>query len=86
MEVSKVTSKGQTVIPKAIRDALCIEEGDRLIWRVEGDQLVAIRGFRDPINDLLGLFKDDPGMSVEALLQDRREDLGLENAKWRRLG
>jgi len=84
VEVSKVTSKGQTVIPKAVRDALCIEEGDRLIWRVEGERLVAIRALRDPINDLRGMFKGEN--LVEELLQDRREDLELEEAKWRRLG
>ncbi|BCQ07076.1 transcriptional regulator MraZ [Mycobacterium heckeshornense] len=32
-----VTSKGQVTIPKAVRDALGIQEGDKVIFRVEGD-------------------------------------------------
>jgi antitoxin PrlF len=31
-----VTSKGQVTIPKQVRDALGIEEGDQVVFRVEG--------------------------------------------------
>ncbi|HUF84471.1 MAG TPA: AbrB/MazE/SpoVT family DNA-binding domain-containing protein [Acidimicrobiia bacterium] len=34
---AKVTSKGQVTVPKAVRDALGIEEGDEVIFRVEGN-------------------------------------------------
>ncbi len=34
---STVTSKGQTTIPGAIRKALHIQPGDRLVYVVEGD-------------------------------------------------
>jgi len=30
--VAKVTSKGQTTIPKAIRKALQVAPGDRIVW------------------------------------------------------
>ena len=44
MEVSaRVTSKGQVTIPQAVRDALALEEGDALIFRVEGDRAVIAR-------------------------------------------
>lgn len=32
---SKVTSKGQITIPKDVRDALGIEEGDEVVFRLE---------------------------------------------------
>lgn len=34
--VARVTSKGQVTVPKAVRDALGIEDGDELVFRVEG--------------------------------------------------
>lgn len=41
--VAKVTSKGQVTVPKAVRDALGIEEGDAVVFRVEGDRAVLAR-------------------------------------------
>lgn len=37
---AKVTSKGQVTVPKAVRDALGIEVGDEVVFRVEGDRAV----------------------------------------------
>ena len=37
---ARVTSKGQVTVPKAVRDALGIAEGDHLLFRVEGDRAV----------------------------------------------
>jgi len=46
---ARVTSKGQVTVPKAVRDALGIEEGDEVVFRVEGNQAVLARtpGFLD---------------------------------------
>jgi antitoxin PrlF len=44
MEVAaRVTSKGQVTVPKAVRDALGIEEGDEIVFRVEGSRAVLAR-------------------------------------------
>jgi AbrB family looped-hinge helix DNA binding protein len=40
---AKVTSKGQVTVPKAVRDALGIHEGDEVIFRVEGNRAVLAR-------------------------------------------
>ncbi len=40
---AKVTSKGQVTVPKAVRDALGIEEGDEVVFRVEGKRAVLAR-------------------------------------------
>jgi antitoxin PrlF len=38
-----VTSKGQVTVPKAVRDALGIKEGDEVVFRVEGNRAVLAR-------------------------------------------
>ena len=40
---AKLTSKGQITVPKAVRDALGIKEGDEVVFRVEGDRAVLAR-------------------------------------------
>jgi antitoxin PrlF len=40
---ARVTSKGQVTIPRAVREALGLDEGDHLIFRVEGHRAVLAR-------------------------------------------
>lgn len=40
MEVSRITARGQTTIPKRIRERANLSEGDLLSFRVEADHLV----------------------------------------------
>lgn len=40
---ARVTSKGQVTVPKAVREALGIKDGDALIFRVEGKRAVMAR-------------------------------------------
>lgn len=40
---AKVTSKGQVTVPKLVREALGIHEGDELVFRVEGERAVLAR-------------------------------------------
>lgn len=39
MELSKITARGQTTIPKRIRKAANLHEGDVLAFEIEGDHL-----------------------------------------------
>jgi AbrB family looped-hinge helix DNA binding protein len=44
MEIAaKMSSKGQLTVPKSVRDALGIEEGDEVIFVVEGNRAVLAR-------------------------------------------
>ena len=44
MEVSaRMTSKGQITVPKSVRDALSLGDGDAVVFRVEGDRAVLAR-------------------------------------------
>ena len=40
IDVTKISSKGQVVIPKPIRDSLDLMEGDRLIAYARGDLII----------------------------------------------
>ena len=40
---ARVSSKGQITVPKAVRDALGISEGDEVVFRVEGNRAVLAR-------------------------------------------
>jgi antitoxin PrlF len=41
--VARVTSKGQVTVPKSVRDALGITQGDQLVFRVEGSRAILAR-------------------------------------------
>jgi len=40
---AKITSKGQVTIPKSVRDALRLDEGDELLFRVERSRAVVAK-------------------------------------------
>ena len=74
MEVaSHVTSKGQITIPAAVRRALGLEPGDRVVFRVERGR--AILAKRDDLLDLAGSVPVPPskrGMSWAAVRREAR--------------
>ena len=77
MPTSTLTSKGQTVIPKAIRDHLGLKPGDSLDFVVQDEGEVLIRPLAHDVRRLRGLLRR-PGRSpvtVEEMnraIRDRR--------------
>lgn len=59
MPVSTITSKGQTTVPKEVREALDLEPGSKLRWEVRGGK-VAITTERPALYDLEGFIKHGP--------------------------
>lgn len=44
MDVSaRLSSKGQLTVPRAVREALSLDEGDEVVFRVEGDRAILAR-------------------------------------------
>jgi AbrB family looped-hinge helix DNA binding protein len=44
MEVTaRLSSKGQVTVPRAVREALHLEKGDRVVFRVEGHRALLAR-------------------------------------------
>ena len=61
---SGITAKGQTTLPKAVREALSIQAGDRIRYVIEGRE-VRILPVR-PINRLYGVLQyDGPAATLE---------------------
>jgi len=52
-----LTSKGQTTIPKEIRDSLGMKPGDRMTFTLMPDATVVMRVKGKSVNELAGMLK-----------------------------
>jgi antitoxin PrlF len=57
MAESTVTSKGQITIPKAVRERLHLEPGDKVYFDVHDDGSVSMMTRKHPVEGLFGLLK-----------------------------
>src|SRR5450755_4406724 len=66
---ARLTSKGQTTIPKPIRDSLGMKAGDRMTFTLMPDGVVVMRVKNKHISDLAGLLfkKGRKAVAVEQL-------------------
>lgn len=71
MPTSTITSKGQTTVPKEVREVLDVGPGDRLTWEIRGGK-VAITTERPSLFRWEGIFKDGPADAVEAVKEARK--------------
>lgn len=79
---AKITSKGQLTIPKEVRRALGVREGDNLLFKVNDDGgEVTVRVARRPVSfaDYAGIWREDDGMSVREVNTYVRELRGHES-------
>jgi AbrB family looped-hinge helix DNA binding protein len=78
MEKSKITFKGQVTIPKKIRNALALKEGDSLIFTIEGDHAIL-----KPINkkSLLDFYGTLPASRPYPGLEAIRKEVHGKRAK-----
>ncbi len=53
---SRVSSKGQIVIPEPVRSAMKIEQGDRLEWSTAPDGSCVVRKAKGRLEDLVGVL------------------------------
>lgn len=78
---AKVTSKGQLTIPKEVRRALGVREGDSLVFDVGDDgEEVRVRVARKPVSfaDYEGAWREGKGMSLEEINEYMRELRGYD--------
>ena len=67
--IATLTSKGQTTIPKEIRDSLSLKTGDLLTFTLMPDSTVVMRVKNASVTELAGLFykKGRKAVPVELL-------------------
>ena len=68
MPTATLTSKGQTTVPKEVRDHLGLKPGDRLRFGIQEDGRVVIEAATLPIRRLRGIFpKPDRAVTLEEM-------------------
>lgn len=69
MAVATLTSKGQTTIPKKVREHLKLNPGDKLDFVIESGGRVVIRPAKLDVRELKGLLKRRGGkvLSIEEM-------------------
>jgi antitoxin PrlF len=69
MTVATLTSKGQTTIPKQVREHLKLNPGDKLDFVIESAGRVVIRPAKLDVRELKGLLKRRDGkvLSIEEM-------------------
>lgn len=79
---SRVSSKGQVIIPEPVRSALKVEKGDRLEWSTMSDGSCVVRKVEGQLEDLVGLLgKPADHLSLEAIDAAVRQRLGARRAR-----
>ena len=74
-ETTRVTDKGQTTIPKPLREKYGIEPGDEVVW-IEGEDGIVVRKKGDlPHRGVLaeGLSDEEAQQVAEQLVADTEE-------------
>lgn len=64
MSESTITAKGQTTVPRQVREQLGVGPGTRLIWHVMPDGSLIVRAKTLSILDLAGSLKVPKGKRV----------------------
>ena len=70
MELAKITSKGQITIPVAVRKALGVKDGDKVLFVQEGDRVVMMNA---SLNALLEAQMAFQGVADELGIKDEQD-------------
>ena len=71
MPTSTLTSKGQTTVPKEVREVLDLGVGDKLTWEIRGGR-VAVTTDRPSLLDFEGFIKNSSGDVVAEIAEARK--------------
>jgi len=73
VSIGSVTSKGQITIPKEIREALGLMEGDKVIFILEGERVVVRKVSGEKLSEILSRQKPWPESSMAFQKRVREE-------------
>ncbi len=84
MKQSKVSVRGQTVIPQDLREALGIKPNSEIAWSARDGVLIGVPIPADPIAASLGMLKGS-GFTFADFIADRNRDRELERLREEKL-
>ena len=70
---STVSIRGQTVVPREIREKMGIEPQSKLEWQIIDGQIIVTHIPSDPVRASVGLLKGK-GLTTKDLLAERRKE------------
>lgn len=76
---TKVGPKGQVVIPKAIRDRVGLEPGDRVRVEQEGDAVRVSKSVT--VDQLVGSLPPSEVNALDVLMEERHRDREREDSR-----
>ena len=81
---STVSARGQTTIPREVREQLRIKPKTKLAWSAHDGVITVIPIPEDPIEASFGMLKGK-GYTFENFMEDRRKDRELDRTRVTRL-
>lgn len=70
---TSVSERGQTVIPRKIREKLGITSSTRLEWKIQNGIIIVLPLPADPVRSAVGIL-EGRGVSTSELLAERKVD------------
>ncbi len=74
---TKITERGQTVVPAEIRRRFNLGKSSKLLWMVEGEIITVLPLPDNPVKALKGVMKGQ--ISFKKFIKDRRLDREMES-------
>jgi len=74
MPTSRLTSKGQTTIPKEIREKLNLHPGDRIRYTIDAEDRIIVEPIKKDLASLAGIFHDPNRKPVS--IEEMNEAIG----------
>jgi AbrB family looped-hinge helix DNA binding protein len=84
MKQTRISTRGQAVIPREIREELGIKPHSRLAWSARNGVIIAIPVPEDPVAASIGIL-GGKGFTLKDFLAERQKERALEREREARL-